>query len=373
MAFFVIEDSFKRQIASFHVILVVYFERERGGDIMTTKKDLIIVILATFCLTLTLFTILPTHSSSSTATLEYDPWKDIDGDGKITLYDAVSLLNSYGAQGDPTRNVTVTNWPPFTSDYTYGPIALGPSASTYSQSFQTAGYAQFVVSASADSVGAVVTVTEINDVNSATLDTWPIIDWFSPSKAYPVTTPYIFVSITNTNPKYLNYTIQVQFEVQLTTSTYTETQQTYNTGRVNDVISAESYNISWASGQNEAGTGGFLNFAGGFSRMYLSFKMTDASKNFSGANLFIHLSMVEFTDGRAVGYKSIQMYDSAVLNMTITDWTGSSEASSYFNSMAEPIVVKGPYFYANLDATGLQSIAPSGWVIVNAYYYLRNE
>jgi hypothetical protein len=43
--------------------------------------------------------------------LEYDPWEDIDGDGKITLYDAVSLLNSYGAQGDPTRNVTVTNFP----------------------------------------------------------------------------------------------------------------------------------------------------------------------------------------------------------------------------------------------------------------------
>jgi len=78
---------------------------------MTTKKDLVIVILATFCLTLTLFTILPTHSSSSTATLEYDPWEDIDGDGKITLYDAVSLLNSYGAEGDPTRNVTVTNFP----------------------------------------------------------------------------------------------------------------------------------------------------------------------------------------------------------------------------------------------------------------------
>jgi hypothetical protein len=77
---------------------------------MTTKKDLVIVILATFCLTLTLFTILPTHSSSSTATLEYDPWLDVNDDGKMDGKDIALTALVFGTAGDPTKNVNVTNW-----------------------------------------------------------------------------------------------------------------------------------------------------------------------------------------------------------------------------------------------------------------------
>jgi len=80
---------------------------------MITKKDLVIVVLATFCLTLTLFTTLPTHSSSSTAALEYDPWLDYNDDGRISLQDLVALAQTYGTTGDPTRNVNVTNFPQY--------------------------------------------------------------------------------------------------------------------------------------------------------------------------------------------------------------------------------------------------------------------
>lgn len=67
---------------------------------MTTKRDLVIVILATFCLTLTLFVVIPTRSASTTDTsLEYDPWYDLDDDGQIFLYDAVALLSRYGMKG----------------------------------------------------------------------------------------------------------------------------------------------------------------------------------------------------------------------------------------------------------------------------------
>ncbi|MCK4434648.1 hypothetical protein KAU92_04085 [Candidatus Bathyarchaeota archaeon] len=48
---------------------------------------------------------------STTASMEYNPWSDIDGDGEITIYDVVKLTGIYGSSGDPTRNVTVTNWP----------------------------------------------------------------------------------------------------------------------------------------------------------------------------------------------------------------------------------------------------------------------
>jgi hypothetical protein len=106
-----IEDSFKRQNSQIVCSIDSVFWRRRGGDIMITKKDLVIVVLATFCLTLTLFTTLPTHSSSSTAALEYDPWLDYNDDGRISLQDLVALAQTYGTTGDPTRNVNVTNWP----------------------------------------------------------------------------------------------------------------------------------------------------------------------------------------------------------------------------------------------------------------------
>jgi hypothetical protein len=88
------------------------FQGRIGGDTMATRKDLIIAVLATFCLTTTLFMIIPTRSSPTTSQLGvYDPWVDIDGDGQITIYDVVGVTKSYGATGDPTKNVNVTNFP----------------------------------------------------------------------------------------------------------------------------------------------------------------------------------------------------------------------------------------------------------------------
>jgi hypothetical protein len=47
----------------------------------------------------------------SQTTMPYDPWADINDDGIIDIYDLVNMANKYGATGDPTKNVTVTNWP----------------------------------------------------------------------------------------------------------------------------------------------------------------------------------------------------------------------------------------------------------------------
>jgi hypothetical protein len=73
------------------------------------RKDLIITVLATFCLTATLFIVLPTRSIPSAG--EYDPWADIDENGKINMYDIGYTAQRFGTSGDTTKNVTVTNWP----------------------------------------------------------------------------------------------------------------------------------------------------------------------------------------------------------------------------------------------------------------------
>jgi hypothetical protein len=75
---------------------------------MRLRRDVLIAVLATFCLTSALFTVKPSGSQS---TLSYNPWMDTNDDGRIDIYDVVSVTAIYGKTGDPTKNVNVTNWP----------------------------------------------------------------------------------------------------------------------------------------------------------------------------------------------------------------------------------------------------------------------
>jgi hypothetical protein len=72
---------------------------------MITRKTLIITVLCTFCLTVSIFSIMPVSSIGT-----YDPWLDYNGDGKIDLKDVYPMHLAYGAAGDSTKNVNVTNW-----------------------------------------------------------------------------------------------------------------------------------------------------------------------------------------------------------------------------------------------------------------------
>jgi hypothetical protein len=74
---------------------------------MTSKKYLIIAVLATFCLTATLFMIVPTRSQSG----GYDARTDVNGDGTIDMADISIGIDGFMTSGDPTLNVNVTNWP----------------------------------------------------------------------------------------------------------------------------------------------------------------------------------------------------------------------------------------------------------------------
>jgi hypothetical protein len=71
------------------------------------RKDVVTAVIATSCLTAALFLIIPTNSQYQS----YDPWLDVNDDGKINMLDLYYPSLSYGTFGDPTKNVNVTNWP----------------------------------------------------------------------------------------------------------------------------------------------------------------------------------------------------------------------------------------------------------------------
>lgn len=66
------------------------------------KKKYMLVLALAFCLTATLFIVTSTG---------YDPWVDQDEDGDVDASDLNTLSQAYGGTGDPTKNVSVTNWP----------------------------------------------------------------------------------------------------------------------------------------------------------------------------------------------------------------------------------------------------------------------
>ena len=75
---------------------------------MRLRKDVLVAVLATFCISSALFAVKP---SGSQATLPYNPWSDINDDGKIDIFDVVSVTALYGQTGNPTKPVIINhNW-----------------------------------------------------------------------------------------------------------------------------------------------------------------------------------------------------------------------------------------------------------------------
>jgi hypothetical protein len=102
---------------------------ERGGENLI-KKELIVAVLLTFCLSAVLFQILPIGSQGAG---DYDPWADINDDGNIDMYDIGYTARAFGTSGNPTKNVTITNWPAgeSTTVWWYEPLSGGATYSGY--------------------------------------------------------------------------------------------------------------------------------------------------------------------------------------------------------------------------------------------------
>jgi hypothetical protein len=153
---------------------------------MVTKKDLIIAVLATFCLTVTIFMVIPTRSSTN----PYDPWIDYNDDGQIGLSDLVSLASSYGTTGDPTKNVNVTNWR--ANDYDIYRGTLNYSVSSQTPLFFSGGRSR---------LGLILSPLELNigANNNVTLALFGI-NWYSGPN-------YNYQSILEGPMYWFNYTI----------------------------------------------------------------------------------------------------------------------------------------------------------------------
>jgi hypothetical protein len=114
---------------------------------MVTRKDLVIAVLATFCLTATLFLIMPTRSSPQ----GYVPQLDTNHDGVINILDIAAVAKAYNPTNtgnDPTENVNVTNWPT-TGINDYDVVELSANFTSNSETVPNAffcgGYSRFSI------------------------------------------------------------------------------------------------------------------------------------------------------------------------------------------------------------------------------------
>jgi len=102
---------------------------------MNRRKSLVIAVLFTFCLTVSVFSVIPVSSSGT-----YDPWLDSNDDGKIDLKDYFAVGKAYGTSGDPTKNVTVANWPKSEDVLIWYQDELADGAYQYSPHYYSNGY-----------------------------------------------------------------------------------------------------------------------------------------------------------------------------------------------------------------------------------------
>jgi hypothetical protein len=122
---------------------------------MITRKHLLLAIGATCLLTMFAISIVPIRSQTGA---KYDPWLDVNGDGKMDGKDIALPALIYGTAGEPTKNVNVTNWPSqLLSNYVYdsGPLTLGPYPNNDSWTYRDlpiAGYRQVSVFVSFDNI-----------------------------------------------------------------------------------------------------------------------------------------------------------------------------------------------------------------------------
>jgi hypothetical protein len=74
---------------------------------MKLRRDVLIAVLATFCLTSSLFAVKPSGSQTER---QYDPWADVNDDGIINMKDTVYTILLFNTKGDPTKPIIVNGY-----------------------------------------------------------------------------------------------------------------------------------------------------------------------------------------------------------------------------------------------------------------------
>ena len=132
-------------------MIAMFIERERGGDTLN-KRSFVIVVLSALCITMILA--VPTNSLVG----YYDPWLDYDDDGDIDMKDVAASARAFGSFGDPTKNVTVTNWPVSSQVivWDYQPALPGGQ---WSPVYDSSGFCRLHILAKADGLAGSETAT----------------------------------------------------------------------------------------------------------------------------------------------------------------------------------------------------------------------
>ncbi len=76
---------------------------------MITKKHFIVSVLIILCIVIAVYPYITSSQTQTGDEPEYDPWCDINDDGKINIYDVVKVCARYGAKGTPIIKASITN------------------------------------------------------------------------------------------------------------------------------------------------------------------------------------------------------------------------------------------------------------------------
>jgi hypothetical protein len=156
---------------------------------MTNKKYLIIAVLATFCLTATLFMIMPTKSQSGS----YDPWTDINGDGKIDMADISMAIEGFMSTGDATKPVNITG---HATELIVLASGLPISGAWVSPYILVDGYSKVTVSISIDHSGGLFRLYGYDGTNSFLFEYVNLGLSSNFVRTYDVPNQYIWISIS---------------------------------------------------------------------------------------------------------------------------------------------------------------------------------
>jgi len=143
---------------------------------MTSKRNLIVAVLVTFCLTAMLFSVIPTYS-----TMKYDPWVDYDENGKIDGKDIAAISKAFDTQGNPTKDVVVENMPVCNSTTIWFRTPLNSTWIT-SSTYDSCGFGHLhillnVACLAQDANATVILYSNIwdgNHVNRIAINVWSI-------------------------------------------------------------------------------------------------------------------------------------------------------------------------------------------------------
>jgi hypothetical protein len=362
---------------------------------MKINKNMIIALTITFCFIASMLMVIPIRSQSSG---QYDPWLDINDDGRINMDEIVAATTAFGSTGDPTKNVNVTNPKAMTIQEDLNlSISSGLAWTSSIDPFATAGYDRMFVSAAvidisnySSSIGIIVSLVGVNWYWGLAKGKYLITTIYpydysrqvninipagfasyipvscDESGEFPVEAGQCSLSFNGTSSHTLQYgwvMIRVWIYLTVGTTSPPAVQNTYVTNMPD--VQPQPSSATELYGFNSSINGGYGGsslsvYLGGYSRMFLSIGIDAASYYGVPVQTTVSLTNVRWSDS---GFEYVPP---DVLNATYY----GTYLPVY--SQQVPPEFKTKYSTCTLYFN-IQSGATSGWIEFYVRIYLRNE